>query len=200
MTQSPCPSPGSTWLRPWASRTTPAAAPRITSCTPRAPRTWRPTSASCWSPSRPWTWCGSPAPCPRVRSDCKDTGQLSPPSPPRSTTNASSPPSTYAPVKQFLRVDKDKVPLHKALVGWMGMGRRRLTSHVSPRRSRSSTPPSSSTCTTAGPDTTGATRPPACWCCSSPCTSAMRSVWVLVPVPGTGSWYWFLVPVPGTGS
>lgn len=45
-----------------------------------------------------------------------------------------------------------------------------------PLRSRSSTQHSLNTSTTAGPDITGATPPPACWCCSSPCTSAMRSV------------------------
>lgn len=43
-------------------------------------------------------------------------------------------------------------------------------------RFRSSTQRSSCTSMTTGPNITGGTRPPACWCCSSLCTCAMRSV------------------------
>lgn len=63
--------PGLTWLPPLATRRMQAVERRTTSCTQRVPRTWRPTSALCWCPSKLSTYCGSPAPSPPDRSACE---------------------------------------------------------------------------------------------------------------------------------
>lgn len=63
--------PGLTWLPRLAMKRTQAVERHTTSCTQRVPRTWRQTSALCWFPSKPSTYCGSPAPSPPDRSACE---------------------------------------------------------------------------------------------------------------------------------
>lgn len=130
--------------------------------------------------------------------------------PPGTHVPLCSSPSTYAPVKPFLRVDKEKVRgahpchCHEHLSGHgschliiprvssappRGAGAKGsmagapVLTPVCPSRCRSTILPSSSTSTTAGQNTTGATPPRACWCSSLPSMSVMR--WVMsLSAPG----------------